>query len=410
MVAAAAAGGAPGGGAGGWEAALGQAMAGGGGSCGVATAQHGFSFRRPVALLEVQVPAPVAPAAGAASAGGGQRGLAGLQLHVLLKARALPAGDAQGAKGRGQAAAGTALKGGAAEGADAQGGIYGFRGAGHSAGPSAATAGALGGSFSAISRLVHGPGAQPAAPSSGARPSSATQQPQPLPQLLQPSDGGSEDESGEDESWGEGDGEGMPPLTPEKPPGALPAAAKEPAGAVAAEAPAAPFAVQLVSQSPCVVMVDGFLPPELCQQLIELARPRLIRSRVASGARQATEGAWMGPHSTGCLVVVQGYASRQVRRWAAAPLHQPACLPPQAPRPPPAPPGPPSSRATWPSTSWWSRCVRLGLASRAWPLGGIACAAAGWGVTPSRTLSVPIARALAAADESRCGATHRRLL
>jgi hypothetical protein len=283
---------------GGAAGAAGQGLAAAGGElCGEATGQHSFSFRRPVALLEVQVPPPAA---------GGPSGAQGLRLQVLLRAQPLPGGEAAGGS-EAAAAARAALESGAEGGAGAEAeGIYGFRGAGHSAGPYAARdvpaapsaaavagrtsarqqgrgggEGALGaGSFSAISRLVHGPGAEPEQREQA--PSSATKPPRPLPQLpqlLQPSDSDEE---------GEGGGSGMPPLTPDKQPGLLPASAKEPAGAVAAEAPAAaPFNVQLVSQSPRVAMVDGFLPPQLCQQLMELARPRLIRSRVASGARQA---------------------------------------------------------------------------------------------------------------------------
>jgi hypothetical protein len=44
-----------------------------------------------------------------------------------------------------------------------------------------------------------------------------------------------------------------------------------------------PLKVQVVSESPCVIIIDNFLPGPLCQQVMDLAGPRLIRSRVASG-------------------------------------------------------------------------------------------------------------------------------
>lgn len=51
-------------------------------------------------------------------------------------------------------------------------------------------------------------------------------------------------------------------------------------------------AIQLLSRSPRVLVVDNFLSPSLCEALMELAGPRLIRSRVASGTETPSRTSW----------------------------------------------------------------------------------------------------------------------
>ena len=48
--------------------------------------------------------------------------------------------------------------------------------------------------------------------------------------------------------------------------------------------------VTLASVSPHVLVVDDFLEPKLCDELVRLAAPRLIRSKVSAGERGGSEG------------------------------------------------------------------------------------------------------------------------
>ncbi|KAG2492422.1 hypothetical protein HYH03_009365 [Edaphochlamys debaryana] len=61
-------------------------------------------------------------------------------------------------------------------------------------------------------------------------------------------------------------------------------AAGFPVGAVPRALAALDCDVTLASLSPRIVVVDGFLPPQLCDALMATAEPRLIRSRVSTGA------------------------------------------------------------------------------------------------------------------------------
>ena len=51
-----------------------------------------------------------------------------------------------------------------------------------------------------------------------------------------------------------------------------------------------PQVVTLASVSPHVLVVDDFLEPKLCDELVRLAAPRLIRSKVSAGERGGSEG------------------------------------------------------------------------------------------------------------------------